>query len=805
MKISFNWLKQYLDFEVELNDTLRILTELGLEVDGYSRLGQDPQKLAALVVGEVVACEKHPNADKLKLTQVTTDGQNRLSIVCGAPNVALGQKVVVATVGTTLYPSSGEAFKIQKAKIRGEVSEGMLCAEDEIGIGHSHAGIMVLPADSRVGAAFTDVYAVAFDYEIEIGLTPNRSDAISHFGVARDLAAYYRKKAVLPTIPALNFTVDPADAVQLTIEDAAGCSRFTGVSIQNVKIGPSPAWLQQRLKSIGHNPINNVVDVTNFVMFELGQPLHAYDMRQIEGQQIRVRFARSGEKITLLNKQEYKLDPANLLICHATKPMGVAGVMGGLHDSIQADTTHIYLESAHFEAAVIRKSSKLLGIKSDASYRFERGTDPHMTVKAIQRAAALILEVAGGTISSEIQDVVARAPQPKELHLLYPNVDRIIGSKIKRETIKEILLCLDFEIKDDYGDSLTLIAPDYRVDVTREIDVIEEILRIYGLNKVDNGERVRYNRGYPLRQSKNDWQQTLSDQLVSLGYHETMSLSFVGDKQLALLPALVGKEVRVLNPVNDEVPVMRPSLLFNGLQNIQHNVNRRTNDLHLFEFGKVYFKQNKSRTEQEVLALWASGQQNTESWYQPSKKVDFYHIHAALRLLLQRCGVLEQVETAPATHELLSYGLSYLAQGKILAQVGSVATSALRMYDLKQEVFYAEVDWALLLRLTADQPLRVQELSRFPSVRRDLALVIDKTVTYRDLAALARETAGALLSDLNLFDVYEGEKLGAGKRSYAISFVFEDKEKTMTESDIEAVMQKLMTKFETTLAATVRQ
>jgi len=480
-------------------------------------------------------------------------------------------------------------------------------------------------------------------------------------------------------------------------------------------------------------------------------------------------------------------------------------VMGGLHDSIQADTTRIYLESAHFEPAVIRKSSKILGIKSDASYRFERGTDPHMTVMAIERAATLICEIAGGSISSEIQDVVARTPIRKEMHLLYPNVDRIIGAKIKRETIKEILLCLDFEIKADYSDSLTIVAPDYRVDVTREIDVIEEILRIYGLNKVDNGERIRYNRGYPLRNSKNDWQQTLSDQLVSLGYHESMSLSFVGDKQLALLPTMAGKEVRVLNPVNDEVPVMRPSLLFNGLQNIQHNVNRRNTDLHLFEFGKIYFKQNKSRTEQEILALWASGQQHAESWYQPIRKVDFHHTHAALRLLLQRCGVLNRCETNEAKHDLLTYGISYIAQGKVLAQVGSVAPAALKLYDLKQEVFYAEVDWALLLRLAADQNLQVQELSRFPSVRRDLALVIGQDVQYRQLATLARETAGDLLRDINLFDVYEGEKLGAGKRSYAVSFVFEDKEKTMTESEIEAVMQKLMTKFETTLAATVRQ
>jgi len=805
MKISFNWLKQYLDFEVTRDDTLRILTELGLEVDGCTRIGQDPLKLQGLVVGEVVSCEKHPNADKLKLTLVSTDGENRLSIVCGAPNVALGQKVVVAPVGTTLYPSAGEAFKIQKAKIRGEVSEGMLCAEDEIGIGSSHAGIMVLPANSPLGAAFTEVYAVNFDYEIEIGLTPNRSDAISHFGVARDLAAYHRKKAVLPQVPLLEALPTAADAIQLTIEDPAGCSRFTGLSIQDVKIGPSPAWLQQRLKSIGHNPINNVVDVTNFVMFELGQPLHAYDMRQIEGNEIRVRFARSGEKITLLNKQEYQLDPANLLICHASKPMGVAGVMGGLHDSIQPDTTRIYLESAHFEPTVIRKSSKLLGIKSDASYRFERGTDPHATVYAIQRAAALLLEVAGGRLSSDIQDVIARPPVRKALHLLYHNVDRIIGNKIKRETIKEILLCLDFEIVDDYSDSLTIVAPDYRVDVTREIDVIEEILRIYGLNKVDNGERIRYNRGYPLRQSKNDWQQTLSDQLVSLGYHETMSLSFIGDKQLSLLPSLAGKEVRVLNPVNDEVPVMRPSMLFNGLQNIQHNSNRRNSDLHLFEFGKVYFKQNKSRTEQEILALWATGQQYTESWYQPSRKVDFHHSHAALRLLLQRCGVLKHCTTAPTTHDLLNYGISYIAQGKVLAQVGSVGPAALKLYDLKQEVFYAEVDWALLLRLAANQNFQVQELSRFPSVRRDLALVISQDVQYQQLENLANETAGPLLSTVNLFDVYEGEKIGAGKRSYAVSFVFEDKEKTMTESEIEAVMQKLITKFESTLAATVRQ
>ncbi len=805
MKISYNWLRQYLDFELSLEDTLRILTEVGLEVDGFTRLGQDPDKLKGLVVGEVISCHQHPNADKLKITEVTTDGTNRLPIVCGAPNVAAGQKVVVATVGTTLYPAAGAPFKIQKAKIRGEVSEGMLCAEDEIGLGQDHDGIMVLAADTAVGAAFTAVYPLEFDYEIEIGLTPNRSDAISHYGVARDLAAYHRKKALLPLSILPPVTVVADDAIQVTIENPAACSRFTGISIREVKVGPSPEWLQQRLKAIGHNPINNVVDVTNFVMFELGQPLHAYDLRNIEGNEIRVRFAREGEKIQLLNKQEYKLQPANLLICHASKPIGVAGVMGGINDSIHADTTRIFLESAHFDASVIRKSGKILGIKSDAAYRFERGTDPHMTVKALERAAALLAEISGGTVSSELTDVVATVPVRKELHLLYPNFDRIIGAKIKREQIKEILKCLDFEIEHDYGDSLTVVAPDYRVDVTREIDVIEEVLRIYGLNNVDGGEKIRYNRSFPLRTSKNDWQQTISEQLVSLGFSETMSLSFVGDKQLELLPSLAGKEVRVLNPVNEEVPVMRPSLVFNGLQNIQHNVNRRVTDLHLFEFGKVYFKHQKSRTEQEVLGLWISGQQQAESWYQKTVKVDFHHAHAFLRSILQRMGLLAHCETDTARHDLLQYGISYHAAGKTLAQLGSVSQKALKLYDLKQEVFYAEIDWALAVRLAADSHMQVKELPRFPSVRRDLALVIDQQLQYGQIEALAKETAGKLLRQMNLFDVYEGDKIGKNKRSYAVSFVFQDDDKTMTEQEIEAVMQKLMTKFESTLAATVRQ
>lgn len=805
MKISYNWLSTYLNFNIPLRDCLTVLTEIGLEVDGFTKIGQDPAKLEGLVVGEVLSCEQHPNADKLKLTVVTTDGENRLSIVCGAPNVTAGQKVIVAPVGSTLYPLKGEPFQIKEAKIRGELSQGMLCAEDEIGIGESHDGIIVLDSSTKLGSSASSIFKLELDYEIEIGLTPNRTDAISHYGVARDLAAYYRKKAVFPSTDLPETIENNENLVEVNILDHSGCSRFSGVSISGVKIGPSPKWLQDRLKAIGHNPINNVVDVTNFVMFEMGQPLHAYDLRQIIGNQINVRFAKKDEKITLLNKQEYELSPSNLLICDAQKAMGVAGVMGGMHDSIQADTTQVFLESACFNASVIRKSSKLLGIKSDASYRFERGTDPDIPILALKRAASLILEIAGGELSSTWVDVITQQVDKKEMHLLYANFDKIIGKKIKRETIKEILTCLDFKIIDDYSDALTVIAPNYRIDVTREIDVIEEVLRIYGINKIDNGEEIRYNRAYPLRQYKNDWQQTLSDQLVAVGYTEIMNLSFIGDKQLDHYPALKGNEIRVLNPVNDEVPVLRPSLLFNGLQSIQYNLNRKTSDLHLFEFGKVYYKQNKSRVEQEMMALWVTGAQHDESWYSKPKKSDFYHAHAALRTILQRTSLLSVCKVKENTNELFNYGLCYTLNGKVLAQIGSVTQKILKSYDIRQEVYYAEIDWSLLSRSISEKTLQVTELSRYPGVRRDLALVIDKSVRYKQLEDLAQETVGALLKEVNLFDVYEGDKLGSNKRSYAISFFFQDSTKTMNEAEIEAVMKKLMTKFETTLAATVRQ
>jgi phenylalanyl-tRNA synthetase beta chain len=805
MKISYNWLSTYLNFNIPLRDCLTVLTEIGLEVDGFTKIGQDPAKLEGLVVGEVLSCEQHPNADKLKLTVVTTDGENRLSIVCGAPNVTAGQKVIVAPVGSTLYPLKGEPFQIKEAKIRGELSQGMLCAEDEIGIGESHDGIIVLDSSTKLGSSASSIFKLELDYEIEIGLTPNRTDAISHYGVARDLAAYYRKKAVFPNTDLPETIENNENLVEVNILDHSGCSRFSGVSISGVKIGPSPKWLQDRLKAIGHNSINNVVDVTNFVMFEMGQPLHAYDLRQIIGNQINVRFAKKDEKITLLNKQEYELSPSNLLICDAQKAMGVAGVMGGMNDSIQADTTQVFLESACFNASVIRKSSKLLGIKSDASYRFERGTDPDIPLVALKRAASLILEIAGGELSSTWVDVITQQVDKKEMHLLYANFDKIIGKKIKRETIKEILTCLDFKIIDDYSDALTVIAPNYRIDVTREIDVIEEVLRIYGINKIDNGEEIRYNRAYPLRQHKNDWQQTLSDQLVAVGYTEIMNLSFIGDKQLDHYPALKGNEIRVLNPVNDEVPVLRPSLLFNGLQSIQYNLNRKTSDLHLFEFGKVYYKQNKSRVEQEMMALWVTGAQHDESWYSKPKKSDFYHAHAALRTILQRTSHLSVCKVKENTNELFNYGLCYTLNGKVLAQIGSVTQKILKSYDIRQEVYYAEIDWSLLSRSISEKTLQVTELSRYPGVRRDLALVIDKSVRYKQLEDLAQETVGALLKEVNLFDVYEGDKLGSNKRSYAISFFFQDSTKTMNEAEIEAVMKKLMTKFETTLAATVRQ
>lgn len=803
MKISYNWLLQYLEQPVEINTLCEALTEIGLEVDGTEAMGQSADKLTDLVVGEVLSCEQHPNADRLRCTIVTTDGNNRLPIVCGAPNVAAGQKVVVAPVGSTLHPVGGESFAIKKAKIRGEASEGMLCAEDEIGIGTSHAGIIVLPENTPVGMRIAELFGSQGDVQIEIGLTPNRTDAISHYGVARDVAAHLKIGRKFPQLSEPN-KVNAQLEVQISIEAPAACSRFAGICLSGVKLGPSPEWLQERLKSIGSKPINNVVDVTNFVMFELGQPLHAYDLRKIKGNQIIVRPATEGEAITLLDKKDYKLQPANLLVCNAEEAMGVAGVMGGLNDSIAPDTTDIFIESAHFDASTIRKSSRLLGIKSDASYRFERGVDPDMVLPALQRAVNLILEVAGGEVSSQLADVASTVPVPKRMHLLYGNFDRIIGKKIKRDEIRDILRRLDFVLEYEHAEGLQVIAPNYRVDVTREIDVIEEVLRIHGLNNIPLGAPVNYQASYPKRTNKNEWQQRISNQLAGNGYHESMSLSFISQAELELVPEFVGKEIRVLNPVNEQVPVLRPSLLFSGLQNISYNLNRRQLNLHLFEFGKVYLRTNRARTEQEQLALFITGNQTAESWYEGARKSDFYHLHAEVRRVLERLGLLHDLQVAAGTHPCLTDQLQYSLNGKAVVYLGKVKPALTRHYDLKQEVWYATMEWATLMRET-DKPIRFKELPKFPSMRRDLALVIGAEVAYGQIEGLARETAGSLLKEVNLFDVYEGDKLGAGKRSYAVSFVFLDEEKTLTDEQADKVMQKLMHNFEKSLGATVRQ
>ena len=803
MKISYNWLMEYLAAPVAPEILSAGLTEIGLEVDAMEPMGIDKARLAGLLVGEVLRCEKHPDADKLKCTVVTTDGNNRLEIVCGAPNVAAGQKVVVAPVGTTLYPLGGEPFKIKKAKIRGALSECMLCAEDEIGLGDNHDGIMLLPADTPVGTPLSSLYGGETDYQIEIGLTPNRTDAISHYGVARDIAAYLRidhRFPVLTEPTAVKHEVD----VALQIDAPTACRRLAGICISGLQIAPSPSWLQQRLLSIGHKPINNVVDITNFVMFELGQPLHAYDMRKVKGNSIIARRAKAGEQLTLLDKKTYTLTTDNLLICNAEEAMGVAGVMGGLHDSISPDTTDIFIESAHFDPSVIRKSSRLLGIKSDASYRFERGIDPDMLLAALQRATNLILDIAGGVVSSPLADVSASVPVPKRLHLQYSNFDKVIGKKLKRDEIKDILRRLDFELLYDFSEGVEVIAPNYRVDVTREIDVIEEVLRIHGLNNIPLGAPIHYNAAFPKRNNKNEWQQRISNLLVDNGYAEAMSLSFVSNEELALVPAFAGKEVRVLNPVNEQVPVLRPSMLFNGLQNIAYNINRRQLDLHLFEFGRIYFKHNKARTEQDQLALFITGAQQGESWYAPRQKSDFPHLHAQVQQVLQRLGVTHKLQGEAGTHPALQNQWQYSANGKAVVQFGQVLPALTKHYDIKQEVWFAAFDWQQLLRLTGDA-LRFTELARFPSMRRDLALVIDPAVRYQALEQSARESAGKLLKEVNLFDVYEGDKLEKGKRSYALSFVFRDEEKTLTDAEVDAAMQQIISNFELSLGATVRQ
>jgi phenylalanyl-tRNA synthetase beta chain len=786
MKISYNWLKEFIDTDKTPEEISKILTGTGLEVESLEKVQPIPGGLEGLVVGYVKECVQHPNADRLRITKVDVGTGEDLQIVCGAHNVAAGQKVVVATVGTTVYPTAGEPFKINKSKIRSEVSEGMICAEDEIGLGTDHAGIMELDANTVVGTLVKDYFKLNDDYLYEIGLTPNRADAASHLGTARDIAAFLKIAVKRPDVAA--FKVDNTSrTIKVIVENEQASPRYSGLTISGVEVKDSPNWLKERLGVIGIRAINNIVDATNYVLHDLGQPLHAFDADAIKGDTIIVKNCAEGTLFKTLDDVERKLSADDLMICNAEEPMCIAGVFGGAESGIKATTTNIFLESAYFNSVSIRKTSKRHGLKTDASFRYERGTDPDMTVFALKRAALLIQQIAGGLISSEISDHYPAPVAPFEVAVTYKNIDRLIGKAIPHNEITGIIKALDIEIVNETAEGLSLKVPPYRVDITREVDIVEEILRIYGYNNIEIPTQIRASLNNSVRPEKDTVQNLISDLLTANGFNEIMSNSLTKSAYSSDLD----KAVKILNPLSSDLDVMRQTMLYSGLEAIAYNQNRRNADLKLYEFGKVYQVEADKYTETQRFAIFLSGADRAEQWNQKVKQVSFYNLKAIVDGIIQKLNISD-VTVEDATCKKLAFGLQYKLNNKQLVKFGSVAAEALKKADMDKEVFYADFNFDMILKQVRKNVIVYEDVSKFPAVRRDLSMLIDKSVSFGQLKQIAQRTERKLLQDVNVFDVYEGDKLPAGKKSYALSFILQDNEKTLTDKAIDAIMQKLI-------------
>ena len=832
MKIAYNWLKDYVKTDLTAEEAAAILTAAGLEIEGIEKVETIRGGLQGLVVAEVLTCTDHPDSDHLHVTTVSTgEGTEPLQVVCGAPNVAAGQKVILAQIGTTLYPTGEEeGFKIKKSKIRGVESFGMLCAEDEIGVGTADDGIIVLDPATKVGTPAAEVFHVEDEYVFEVGLTPNRIDAASHYGVARDLAAYLTANGT-PTAAALAdvsaFRVDDPKALPVTVrvEDPAGAPRYMGVTVKGVKIGPSPEWLQKRLHAIGLNPKNNVVDITNFVMFECGEPLHAFDMAKVAGHQIIVKRAQEGEPFTTLDGVEHKLSAEDLMICNAERPMCLAGVFGGLDSGVSDTTTDVFIEAAYFNPVTVRKSARRHGLSTDSSFRFERGTDPDMPAYALRRAALLMKELAGGTIASEVVDIYPEKIGPFEFSINLGRINRLIGADIPAATAKAILTGLEIEIRRESvaenGDTLLDIAvPVYRVDVQREADIAEEILRIYGFNNVPNPHHIKNVITYGNQKTPDRIINTASDLLVGQGCVEIMSNSLTRSAYYDELTAYPAAHcVRIINPLSNELNVMRQTLLFNALEAVALNVNRRNGDLRLFEFGNCYFfdpaaaEQEgakgtlKPYREERRLAITVTGLEHQPNWNRPKPQPsDFFTVKYLTEQLLQRFGVnIYEGYYETLSSDLYSEAVSYKIRGKQLFEMGVVSSKlARKTFDLKQPVYFMEMNVAHLQKIVETVRVQAVELSKYPEVKRDLALLVDKEVTFSQLREAASKAEKKLLKSVGLFDVYEGDKLPEGKKSYALSFVIEDTTKTLTDTEIDRIMTNIAAALTKATGAQVR-
>ncbi len=798
MKISYNWLKNLINITHTPEEISLILTDIGLEVEGLTKVQSIPGGLEGLVVGHVLSCEQHPNADRLSLIKVDVGLDAPLSIVCGAPNVAKGQKVIVAPVGTSVYPLEGAPFEIKKSKIRGETSEGMICAEDEIGLGKSHEGIMILPEESVIGKLAKDQFDLQDDFVYLIGLTPNRADAASHLGVARDLAAYLRSNYNLPQVYDTSLGHD--SEIKVTVVEPKLCPRYTSLTIKGVEVKDSPDWLKEKLVAIGLRPINNIVDITNFVLHELGQPLHAFDADKIAGKHILVKKAEANYAFVTLDGVERKLNEEDLVISDESEPLVIAGVFGGISSGVTNETKNIFLESAFFNSVSVRRTAKRHGLNTDTSFRFERGTDPNMTVFAIQRAAYLIQKVAGATDISDISDFYPNPVLPFSVPVYYKNVQRVIGKEIPKAEIRDIIEALEIKVTSDDGELLQTEVPAYKVDVSREIDVIEEVLRIYGYNNIEIGKQMKASLNTSPKPDKELVQNLVSDFLIANGYHEVLNnsltkLAYAEDKN---------KAVKILNPLSGDLNIMRQTLLFSGLETIEYNQKRRNASLRLFEFGKTYFLEGEKYVETEHLSLFLTGKDASEQWNHQSRSVSFFQIKGAVDGLLKRLNI-RSFQIQDVVGEAFAYGLNYYRGTHSIVSFGAIKSSLLDSMDIENEVFYADINWEVLLKAIRNNSIIYQEVSKFPSVRRDLALLIDNSVTFSDLERIAQKTDKKILRKVNVFDVYQGDKVPAGKKSYALSFTFQDEEKTLTDKQIDALVQKLIINFGKEANAEVRK
>jgi len=809
MRISYNWLKQFIKIDWKSDETAALLTDLGLEVEVVEAFESVTGGLKGIIVGHVLTCDKHPDADKLKITTVDLgDGNAPVQIVCGANNVAAGQKVPVATIGTKLYDKDGNAFEIKKGNIRGQESHGMICAEDEIGLGNSHDGIMVLADDLKPGTPVSQVFDIEVDEVFEIGLTPNRADAMSHMGVARDLKAGLLQSNVTTefiTPSVSKFKVDKRTLkIDVSVEDAKLAPRYAGVTISGITIKPSPNWLQNRLKAIGLTPKNNIVDVTNYVLHELGQPLHAFDANKISGNKIIVKTVEAGTKFTTLDGIERTLHEDDLMICDESGPICIAGVFGGANSGVTETTVNIFLESAYFNSVAIRKTAKRHTLSTDASFRFERGIDPDITVYALKRAALLIQEVAGGEITSDLIDIYPKKIEDFNVFLSFEKVNNLIGEALKKETIKNILASLDIKISSISDTGLGLNIPPYRVDVQREVDVIEEILRVFGYNNIKIPNKINASVSNSSRTEEFKIQNIIANQLCSLGFNEMMANSLTTSNYVAYSEQSDTNEtVTMLNPLSNDLSVMRQSMLFSALEAVSYNINRRNSDLKLFEFGKTYHSIEGNYTERKHLTVTMSGNATSENWNIAQKPSDFFLFKGHITAILSKLNIDTKVKTVPVSHDVFAEGMGYAIGNEVIAEFGTIKKSVLKHFDIKQDVFFADVNWDAIQKYISNK-IKLVDIPKFPEVKRDLALLVNQSVTFEQLYQAAKQSEKVLLKNINLFDVYEGKNLPEGKKSYALSFVLQDTANTLTDVQIDAIMNKLQHTFETKFEAVLR-